>query len=106
MSPTQTHLALILRVPAALEEAIEGLLLENDAAAAAGFVSRDVRFHGDAAAYQTIIEQVRGYTRMVEITIGLPEVEIRALLASLRETFPGRGLTFHVVPIVEAGPIG
>lgn len=101
MSP----MSLVLQVPAALEETVIDVVLEEEAAARAGFVSRDVRFHGDAAIYNTVIEQIRGHTRVVEITLTLNETAIRSLLARLAAELPGRGLAWRIVPIVEAGTI-
>ncbi|MFL9823465.1 DUF3240 family protein [Rhodoplanes sp. SY1] len=100
-----TQTSLVLQIPAALEEAVIDVMLDNEAAARAGFVSRDVRFHGDAAIYHSVIEQIRGYTKVVEITLTLPEAAIRELLATLAAELPGRGLGWKIVPIIETGTI-
>lgn len=105
---TATSLALrslVLQIPAALEEAVIDVMLDHEEAARAGFVSRDVRFHGDAAIYHSVIEQIRGHTRVVEITVTLPEPTIRELLDKLAAELPGRGLTWKIAPIVETGAI-
>ncbi|NVO17385.1 MAG: DUF3240 family protein [Rhodoplanes sp.] len=100
-----TLAALVLLIPAALEEEVVDRMLDHDSVARAGFITRDVRFHGDAAAYQSVIEQVRGYTRVVEITVTLPEPDLRRLLASVSEALPGRGISYRIVPIAEASTL-
>jgi hypothetical protein len=100
-----TAAALVLLIPVALEEEVVDRMLDHDSVAHAGFITRDVRFHGDSAAYQSVIEQVRGYTRVVEITVTLPEPDIRSLLALLSDALPGRDITYRIVPIAEAGTL-
>jgi hypothetical protein len=100
-----TAVALVLLIPAALEEHVVDLLLDDEAAARAGFVTRDVRFHGDAASYHSVIEQIRGYTRVVEVTVTLPEPAVRTLLAAVSAALPGRGIVYRIVPITETGAL-
>lgn len=97
---------LVLLAPAPLEERIIELLLAHEGAARGGFTSRDVRGHGEAATYHSVIEQIRGFTRLVEITLTLPEPEARSLLAALKAELPGRGVAYRLLAVAEAGAIG
>jgi hypothetical protein len=97
---------LTLLVPAALEEEVEGIMIEHEPIAAAGFTVRDVRYHGDDATFRNIVEQIRGHTRMIEVTATLPQPNAASLLALIGEALPGRGITFRTNPAGEIGRIG
>lgn len=93
---------LTLLTPAALEEQILDLLLADASIARAGFTSQDVRGHGEAVTYQTAVEQVRGFTRLVEIAVTAPESDIQNLLVGLKEALPDRGIAYRMTPVLSA----
>lgn len=103
---TITAVTLTLLAPATLEEELAGVFFDHEPTAQAGFMVRDIRFHGDKAAYRNIVEQIRGYTQMIEVTVTLPERDAASLLALLAESLPGRGITFRTNPVSKAGRIG
>jgi hypothetical protein len=93
---------LTLLAPAALEEQIVDLLLAEEPIARAGFTTQDVRGHGEAAAYKSVLEQVRGFTRLVEIAVTAPESDIRSLLVGLKEALPDRGIAYRIMPVLTS----
>ena len=93
---------LTLLAPAALEEQIADLLLAEDSIARAGFTARDVRGHGEAATYHSVVEKIRGFTRLVEIVVTAPESDIQGVLATLKELFPDRGINYRIMPVLAS----
>jgi len=85
---------LTLIAPTALEEQLSGLLLAHEPTARVGFGIRDVRYHGDAVVYRDVAEQIRGYVRMIEITIPLRESEVGSLLLSIAAELPNSGVRY------------
>lgn len=79
------------------------LLLAHEPAARGGFTTPDVRGHGEAATYHSVIEQIRGFARLVEITLTAPEPDIQSLLVSLGQALPGRGITYRLAPVLDSG---
>jgi hypothetical protein len=100
-----TMVVLTLLAPAALQEEIADRLLDHEPTARAGFVTREVQGHGLSADYTSVVEQIRGFSRQVEITVTAPEPDVRSLLAVLGGDLSGRGIGYRIVPVVESGTI-
>jgi hypothetical protein len=96
---------LTLLAPAALMEEIVDLMLEHEPTAKAGFVTREAHGHGLAADYYSVVEQIRGFSRQVEITVTIPETDVFSLLAILGGELPGRGIKYRTVAVKESGTI-
>jgi hypothetical protein len=96
-------LTLTLIASAALEETIVDLMLGHEATARAGFTTRDVRGHGEATKYHSMVEQIRGHARQVEITVTAAESEIRSLLGLLRGEVAKRHVHYRIAPVTEVG---
>ena len=96
---------LTLLAPAALEEEIVDLLLGHEPTAQAGFVTREVHGHGISADYYSVVEQIRGFSRQVEITLTAPETDVRSLLAILGAELPARGINYRIVTAADIGTI-
>jgi hypothetical protein len=96
---------LTLLAPAALQDEIADRLLDHEPTARAGFVTREVQGHGLSAAYTSVVEQIRGFSRQVEITLTADDAAIRDLLGILQRELPGRGIGYRIVPVVESGTI-
>jgi hypothetical protein len=94
---------LTLLAPAALQDEIVDRLLGHEPIAQAGFVTREVQGHGLSADYYSVVEQIRGFSRQVEITVTAGDSEVRSLLALLGGDLSGRGISFRIVPVVESG---
>jgi hypothetical protein len=97
-----TLVTLTLLAPAALEEQIADLFLAHEPIARAGFTTCDVRGHGEAATYQNVLEQVRGFTRLVEFALTAPESDIQSLLVSLKEALPDRGINYRILLVLAS----
>jgi hypothetical protein len=97
--------ALTLLAPLALQEEIVDRLLGFEPAARAGFVTREVGGHGLSADYYSVVEQIRGFSRQVEITLTADESDVRGLLAMLGGELSGRGIGYRIAPVVESGTI-
>lgn len=98
-----TSVLLTLTAPVAMEEQITVLLSAHEPASRAGFSIRDVRCHGEAAAYRDVFEQIRGYVRKIDIEVALPEQEIAALLALLAKELPFAEISYRTTAILRAG---
>jgi hypothetical protein len=96
---------LTLLAPAALKEEIVDLLLGHEPTAQAGFVTREVHGHGISADYYSVVEQIRGFSRQVEITLTAPEPDVRSLLAILSAELPARGINYRMIPVAATGTI-
>jgi hypothetical protein len=96
---------LTLLAPAALAEEIADRLLDHEPTARAGFVTREVQGHGVSADYTSVVEQIRGFSRQVEITLTADDAAVRELLGILQSELPGRGIGYRIVPVTERGTI-
>jgi hypothetical protein len=96
---------LTLLAPAALKEEIVDLLLGHEPTAQAGFVTREVHGHGVSADYYSVVEQIRGFSRQVEMTLTAPESDVRSLLDILGGELSGRGITYRIVAVAMTGTI-
>ena len=90
-----TSVLLTLIAPSALEEQLSGVLFAHEPTACAGFSVRDVRYHGNAIVYFDVAEQIRGYVRMIEITIALQENEVGSLLQIIAAELPNSGISYR-----------
>jgi hypothetical protein len=96
---------LTLLAPAALQEEIVDRLLDHEPTAQAGFVTREVQGHGLSADFDSVVEQIRGFSRQIEITLTAPEPDVRSLLAILGGELSSRGINYRIVQVAEAGTI-
>lgn len=100
-----TSVLLNLTAPVALEEQIAALLASHEPSFRAGFCIRDVRCHGETVAYRDVIEQVRGYVRMIEVAVTLSEQDTSELMALLAKELPFADIRYRVTPILRAGRV-
>lgn len=103
---TAPRVVLSIFAPKEIEERLTDLLLGHEPIAAAGFTSNEVHGHGAATAYSSVAEQIRGYTRLIEITVVMTEANIQDLLARLGEALPGREITYRIELLTSSGRIG
>ena len=104
MSPPKIVLTIL--APRQIEERLTDVVLEHEPAAAAGFTSREVNGHGAAAAYHHVAEQIRGRTRLIELTIVTNEGDADGLMVRIANALPGRGITYRISLLRSAGIIG
>ncbi|NEV60821.1 DUF3240 family protein [Thiorhodococcus minor] len=90
-----------LIVPPAAEDVVAEWLLERDDVP--GFTSAPVSGHGSSERSMTLAEQVAGRSRRVMFVIHLPTPVAASVLADLRADFPGSGIHYWVVPVLEHG---
>ena len=90
---------LTLIAPAALEEQLTGVLLAHEPTARAGFGVRDVRYHGNAQVYRDLTEQIKGYARMVEISVPLQDNECIDLVRNIAAELPNLGVKYRTSPL-------
>ncbi|WP_022723170.1 DUF3240 family protein [Rhodopseudomonas sp. B29] len=100
-----TDAVLTLIAPAALKEDIAGALLAQPVIARRGFTIHHVEGHGDAIDYDRVIEQVRGYTSVVEIVATAPEPVLHEVLEAIGSEFAGRGIRWRIVAVEAWGTI-
>lgn len=102
---TEELVQLTVVAPRDLEEHLIEILLEHDEAASVGFTTREINAFGSHILFRNIAEQIRGRVRRVEFKVLLSSQEARNLVAHLRQTVSGRGVTFHVAPVLTAGSL-
>ncbi|MBI5129922.1 MAG: DUF3240 family protein [Rhodopseudomonas palustris] len=96
---------LTLIAPMALKEDLVAAMLAHEPTAQAGFVARAVEGHGRNVDFDSVVEQVRGYTLAVEIVLTVAEIDARGLLDALGDEFTGRGVSWRIMPTTAAGTL-
>lgn len=102
---TSDLVQLTVVAPRDLEEHLVEILLEHDEAASIGFTTCEISAFGSHVLFRNIAEQIRGRVRRVEFKVFLSTQEAHNLVAHLRQTVSGRGVTFHIAPVLTAGSI-
>lgn len=102
---TAPHVVLSVFAPKEVAERLTDLLLGHEPTAAAGFTSGEVQGYGAATVFRSVAEQIRGRTRLVEITVVGTEPDVGDLLARLAEELPGRGITYRICALASAGTL-
>ena len=100
---TEKLVQLVVDAPRELEEHLVGILLQHDEAAAIGFTTREINAFGSHVLFRKIAEQIRGRVHRVEFKVLLPIREASNLVDHLRQAVSGRGVSFHLTPVLEAG---
>lgn len=100
-----TDAVLTLIAPAALKDDIASALLALPVIARGGFTIHHVEGHGAAIDYDRVVEQVRGYTSVVEIVASAPEADLHAALEAIGSEFAGRGIRWRIVAVEARGSI-
>ncbi len=103
---TAPTLVLTLLAPKEIEERLTDVMLDHAPTATAGFTSREINGHGAAAAYRNVAEQIRGRTRLIELTVVANKADADGLIAHIAEALPGRGITYQTGPLGSAGIVG
>lgn len=85
------------------EERLLDLLLMS--AASEVFTSEPLSAHGVSSGPLSASEQVMGRGRTTQVQVLLAEDAKDALLAEIREQFPGVNLRYWVTPILEMGKL-
>lgn len=92
-----------LNIPPSLEEMMVDslLMLESEH----GFSSFPVNAHHHDNKGLSLAEQVTGRQKRIRFQLYVPEHELSALLAQLRQDFTGSGIQYWVLPVIENGII-
>ena len=93
---------LVLIAPPQIEEPLVDFLLEREHFS--GFSAQKID-GSPAHGTLTLAEQVTGRKRQVMLHVHADCAWVRELVAGLAETFPGAGLHYWIMPVIEAGPI-
>ncbi|MGR8935481.1 MAG: DUF3240 family protein [Gammaproteobacteria bacterium] len=90
-----------LNVPPSLEEAMVDSLLtfeyEN------GFSSFPVNAHDHRNEGLSLMEQVSGRQRKIRFQLYVAEHDLAAFLVKLKNDFPGSGIHYWVLPVIDSG---
>lgn len=92
-----------LNVPTGLEEMIVDTLLTFESAH--GFCSFPVYAHDHKNEGLSLAEQVSGRQKRLRFQMYVNEASLQTLLKQLRDEFPGAGIRYWVMPVVENGVI-
>lgn len=90
-----------LNVPTGIEEMIVDTLLTLESEH--GFCSFLVYAHDHKNEGLSLAEQVSGRQKRLRFQMYVDDVALQALLAQLRQQFPGSGIRYWVMPVVENG---
>lgn len=90
-------MVLTLLVPVTLKDEVIVALLAHEPTARAGFTAREVEGYGRDAAYDSVVEQVRGHTLSVEIVVTAEAEALRGLIGVLGDRLAGRGVRWRMV---------
>ncbi|MFC0242126.1 DUF3240 family protein [Rhodopseudomonas telluris] len=96
---------LTLIAPTALKEELVAAMLAHPPTAESGFIAREVEGYGHNIDFDSVVEQVRGHTLVVEIVVALPDTEARGLLDALAEELPARGIVWRILPVSAGGTL-
>lgn len=94
---------LVITAPIDLEPKLLDLIIGT--AGSTGQVRAEVALRQDGDAGLSAAEQVLGQRRSLELRMAVDDSIVAALLAELRRQFPGKGIRFHVLPILHEGAI-
>lgn len=89
--------------PPLQEERLLDLLLMS--AGSEIFTSAAVSAHGVSSGHLSASEQVLGRARATQVQVLIAQQDKEALLAAIRESFPGVHLRYWVTPVIEMGKI-
>lgn len=92
-----------LEAPPSLEEATVDCLLTLESEH--GFSSFPVNSHDHRNEGLSLAEQVSGRQKKIRFQMYVPEQELATLLTQLKTEFPGSGIRYWVLPVVENGVI-
>ena len=92
-----------INVPPSLEENIVDCLLTFESAT--GFSSFNINAHDHKNEGFSLAEQVTGRQNKVRFQMYVPEQDLQALLAKLKDNFAGAGIHYWVLPIADSGNI-
>lgn len=94
---------LVIYAPPALEETLVDWLLENDEVS--GFSTAEAYGHGQHLPAMSLLEQVTGRQRRVQLSIEASRDVMVHLLEQMREKFRGAGLHYMLLPVIEAAHV-
>lgn len=92
-----------IHVPAILEEAVIDCLLALELAD--GFSSLAVNGHVCEHQGLSIAEKVAGRKKQIRFQMNVREQQLNALIVKLKQCFPGSGMHYWVVPVLESGTL-
>ncbi len=95
---------LSLVVPARIAQDVEDLFLAHPELVG-GFTTSAVDGHGSAVRLVAPAELVSGHAPRVQLQLVGSLADLQAVLARLRESYPGANLFYWIVPVLEAGRI-
>lgn len=93
---------LTLVFPQSLEENVVDFLL-SQATLASGFTTIKIEGHGRNSKLQSLLEQVRGRARRVQMNVVMNDEDARSLLLSLREELGNADIVYWISPVIEFG---
>ncbi|MBZ0091253.1 MAG: DUF3240 family protein [Burkholderiales bacterium] len=100
MNPKNCCLTLVF--PQSLEENIVDFLL-GQATLASGFTTLRIEGHGRNDKLQSLLEQVRGRARRVQMNVVMNDEDAKSLLVSLRQELGNADIVYWISPIIEFG---
>lgn len=92
----------IVITPAVEETLVDWLLERNELS---GFSSHPIDGHGSRPGDLSLAEQVTGRQRKILFTVHTGCDRMGVLVEALKQDFPGAGLHYWIVPLLEAGRI-
>lgn len=98
---------LILIAPVSLEEVLVDLLLQKNEIS--GFTSSNVsghgRHHAESSSQLSMLEQVAGRQKRVQLMMHASVCELQSLVTELKQTFSDAGMHYILMPVTEAQSI-
>ncbi len=92
----------LISAPSMEETLIDWLLTQEEIS---GFSSMEIYGHGSRSTNLSLLEQVTGRQKRIQITIHTEKEIAERLVAELKSKYPHTGLHYLITPIVEAGQI-
>lgn len=96
-------MVLTLLVPVTLKDDVIAAMLAHEPTARVGFTAREVEGYGRDVDYDSVVEQVRGHTLLVEIVVTADTEALRGLLDAVGDEFNGRGVRWRMVAATADG---
>jgi hypothetical protein len=99
---THDCLLTLIAAPTMEETLIDWLLMQDDIS---GFSSTEIYGHGSRSIHLSLLEQVTGRQKRVQMMIHTEKETATRLVTALKSKYPNTGLHYLITPIVEAGQI-
>lgn len=97
-----TCILTLISAPSMEEMLIDWLLTQEEIS---GFSSVEIYGHGSRSTHLSLLEQVTGRQKRIQLMIHTEEEVANRLVAELKVKYPNTGLHYLITPIVDAGQI-